>query len=266
MPGGNGQTGGGASASLEGGVKLSDLIPKYDGTSDVSQWLQQLKVAKLAAGINDVALVMPAFLRGDAFTVYANLPEDQQRSYQAIADALTTAFGVDEHVAYRELVTRRWRDGEPVDVFVADLRRLASLSSMPERSVRMAFMNGLPTRIGMAVKSTPGVKTMALVQVIELTRILMAASEVPEMGLFPEGGERAAGARTDVGAAAVASAPSRTGGGRGRSRATRPFRCFRCGEEGHMVRNCTQPRPSGQESAGDEQPRALAGSGNDAEL
>ena len=249
MPGGNGQTEGqGARSGLEGGIKLSNLIPKYDGTTDVSQWLKQLNVARVAARITDVAMVLPAFLRGNAFTVYANLPEEQQRGYQAIEDALTTAFGVDEHVAYRELVTRRWRDGEPVDVFVADLHRLASLSGMSERSVRMAFMNGLPVGIGMPVKSTPGVKTMSLVQVVELARTLMAANEAPRMEPFPEDLGRPRSGQTEVGAAAVDAAPGRARGGQGCPRMTRRrFRCFGCGEEGHMVRNCPQASNTGQD-------------------
>ena len=205
MPGGQGNGG------LEGGVKLSDLIPKFDGTTDVTQWLKQLNVAKVAAKITDVTVVMPAFLRGDVFTVFANLPDDQQQDYAAIADALTVAFGVDEHVAYRELVTRRWRSGEPVDVFVADLRRLASLASMPERSVRMAFMNGLPAKVGMQVKSTPGVKAMTLVQVVELARILMAACEIADLGPVPGNAEATWAGWTDVGVVAV-------GGGAGGSR------------------------------------------------
>ena len=61
MPRGEATSGNGG---LEGGVKLSDLIPKFDGTTNVSQWLRQLNVAKKAAGITDVATVMPAFLRG----------------------------------------------------------------------------------------------------------------------------------------------------------------------------------------------------------
>ena len=259
MPGGNDQTTGRASG-LEGGIKLSDLIPKFDGTTDVSQWLQQLNVARVAAGISDVALIMPAFLRGNAFTVYANLPEDQQRSYQAIAAALTSAFGVDEHVAYRELVARRLRDGEPVDVFVADLRRLASLADMPERSVRMAFLNGLPSRVEMAVKTAPGVKGMSMAQVIDLARVLMATSEATEARLATEAGETT---WVDIGAAA-ASGGARGGRGRPRQAGWR-FRCYRCGEEGHMVRECPQPRV-GDARRGSEMTQGQSGSENAAEL
>ena len=79
----SGSGGNGGGSTIEGGVKLSDLIPKFDGTSDVSQWLQQLDVARVAAKIADVALVMPAFLRGSAFTVYANLTDEERQGLQS---------------------------------------------------------------------------------------------------------------------------------------------------------------------------------------
>ena len=171
MPRGEGANGG-----LEGRIKLLDLIPKFDGTTDVSEWLQQLEIARVAVNVADITKVLPAFLRGDAFKVYANLPMDKKKSYEDIVEALTTAFGVDEHVAFGNLVTRHWRDGDPVEVYVAELPRLASLANVPERVVRMVLLNGLPTMIGMQLKMTPDVKAMGLDQVVALARSLMAAA------------------------------------------------------------------------------------------
>ena len=233
MPRGEGAAGG--NGGLEGGVKLSDLIPKFDGTSDVTEWLQQLEVAKVAVGIADVAKVLPAFLRGNAFTVYANLPLEKKKSYEDIAEALTTAFGIDEHVVFQDLVSRSWREGEPVDVYVATLRRLASLAGVGERVVRMVLLNGLPVRVGMPLKTTPSIKEKTLDQVVELARCLMAAaSESPQLGSFHGSMEHVAhigGPQGDVGAAAV--------GGR-------RIRCFGCSETGHFVRNC----PNGRQRKG----------------
>ena len=226
MPRGEGANGG-----LEGGVKLSDLIPKFDGTTDVSEWLQQLEIARVAVNVADIAKVLPAFLRGDAFKVYANLPLDKKKNYEDVAEALTTAFGVDEHVAFGDLVTRHWRDGEPVDVYVAELWRLASLAVVPERVVRMVLLNGLPTTIGMQLKTTPGIKAMSLDQVVALARSLMAAA----MGTFDGGPSGSVagcvslgGGPVDVGAVAAAKG--------------RRLRCFGCSKEGHFVRDCPQRR------------------------
>ena len=172
--------------------------------------------------------VLPAFLRGDAFKVYKNLPEAEKRDFQAISDALTAAFGVDEHMAFCTLVSRRWKDGESVDVYAAELKRLASVAKSDERTVRMVFMSGLPDKVGTQLKTTPGIKAMDFKQVVELAREVMAATAGPlEPG--PLLGSSAAAfvevetAPWDVGAA---SGPGK------------PLKCFYCTEEGHVVRMC----------------------------
>ena len=227
-----GSAGAAIGAVMEGGVKLSDLISRYDGSSDVTEWLDQLKIAREPARITDLTRVLPAFLRGDAFKVYKNLPEDDKRDFRAISDALTAAFGVDEHVAFCTLVSRKWKDGESVDVYAAELKRLASVAKSDVRTVRMVFMSGLPDKVGSQLKTTPGVKAMEFKQVVELAREVMAATVGPlEPG--PLLGSSAAAfvevetAPWDVGAASgPVSGPGK------------PLKCFYCTEEGHVVRVC----------------------------
>ena len=230
---------------MEGGVKLSDLISRYDGTTDVTEWLDQLKIAKEPAKISDLTRVLPAFLRGDAFKVYKNLPEEEKQDFLAIADALTAAFGMDEHVAFCTLVSRKWKEGESVDVYVAELKRLASVAGTEERTVRMVFMSGLPDRVGNQLKTTPGIKRMELKQVVELARKIMAAMVGPlEPG--PLVGSSATAMVTDatweVGAAVTA--------GQG------PLKCFYCAEEGHVVRVC--PKKQQRKTARRDPPREAA--------
>ena len=184
-------------------------------------------MATAAASITNVTKILPAFLRGDAFAVFANLPADRRASYEAISEALTTAFGMDEHVAFQELVTLRWREGEPVDVFVADLRRLASLAGVQERVVRMVLLNGLPGQVGMQIKTTPRIKTMTMDQVVTLARALMAAATGQwEQGMV-QGAVRRPGFsgvdHAEVGAVVTEG---------------RRLKCFGCLEEGHFIRNC----------------------------
>ena len=235
---------------LEGGVKLSDLISKYDGTGDVTEWLDQLQIAKEPAKITDLTQVLPAFLRGDAFKVYKNLPEEEKRDFKAIADALTTAFGVDKHVAFCELVSRKWKDGESVDVYIAELKRLASLAGSPERTVRMVLMNGLPEKVGLQLKTTPNVKEMELKQVVALARRLMAATNGPlDPGPLPGPVISVTNKRTgqwEVGAAAMQN---------------RQLKCFFCSEEGHIIRFC----PKKAQRRNQKEP-SMTGSENENEL
>ena len=242
--------------AMEGGVKLSDLISRYDGSSDVTEWLDQLQLAKEPARITDLTRVLPAFLRGDAFKVYKNLPEEDKRSVRAIADALTAAFGVDEHVAFCTLVSRKWKDGESVDVYAAELKRLASVAKSDVRTVRMVFMSGLPDKVGTQLKTTPGIKAMEFKQVVELAREVMAATAGPlEPGplLGPLLGANAAAfvevetAPWDVGAA---SGPGK------------PLKCFYCTEEGHVVRMCPKKQQRKAQARREQAREPASGSEN----
>ena len=57
---------------------------------------------------------------------------------------LLAAFSVDVYTAYELFTKRKLFDGEKADVFLAGLRRLAYLAKLPEESVRLAFVVGLP--------------------------------------------------------------------------------------------------------------------------
>ena len=53
-------------------------------------------------------------------------------------------ISVDAYTAYELFTKRKLNDGKKADVFLADLRRLAYLAKLSEESVRLAFVVGLP--------------------------------------------------------------------------------------------------------------------------
>ena len=57
---------------------------------------------------------------------------------------LLAAFSVDAYTDYELFTKRKLCDGEKADVFLADLRQLACLSTLPEEYVRLAFVVGSP--------------------------------------------------------------------------------------------------------------------------
>ena len=67
----------------------------------------------------------PLRLTGGAFAVYQQLPDADKQDVLKITKALRTAFAVDSFTAYDQFVARRLQPGETVDVFLAELRRLA---------------------------------------------------------------------------------------------------------------------------------------------
>ena len=220
--------GDGIGEGLGGGCSLSDILPKYDSKSDVTEWLENVKDAQAATGIKDMTRVISIFLVGVARTVYRRLSADKKKDMKAIEAALTSAFGMDENVAFCELVSRRWREGESVDVYYDELHLLAELASVESRVVWLVLLNGLPEKVGAELKTKTEIKTMEQDDVVDLARRIMAAAPIRSgPGPLPVGAASLLGGGTvaalEVGAAAASSIK---------------FLCFGCGEEGHWGRNC----------------------------
>ena len=150
-----------------------------------------------------------------------------------------------KHVAFCDLVSRKWKDEESVDVYIAELKRLAAVAGSEERTVRMVLLNGLPEKVGGQLKTTPGIKQMTLQQVVELARKVMAAATAPlDPGPLP--GETVAVVREvescpckagKTGAVATAATSEAAG-----AAMSGPVKCFYCAEEGHVVRVCPKKR------------------------
>ena len=122
------------------------LIPEFDGaSSDVVEWVEKFEMVCRLRGIRDMQNVIPLRLTGGAFAVYLQLSEAQKTDYKAVKTALVSAFASDGFIAFEEFVGRKLRDGESVDVYLSDLRRLAALiGGLPEKALMFAFVAGLP--------------------------------------------------------------------------------------------------------------------------
>ena len=80
--------------------------------------------------------------------MYQQLEENDKKDYDKTKEALISAFALDQYEPYEQFERRKLRPGEAVDVFVADLRRLAGLfESMPDSSLACAFVTKLPSRL-----------------------------------------------------------------------------------------------------------------------
>ena len=103
------------------------LIPEFSGdaTQNVVEWLEKAELVCNLRGIAHLESVIPLRLTGGAFAFYQQLPDADKRDSGKITKALRTAFAVDSFTAYEQFVGRRLQPGERVDVFLAELRRLA---------------------------------------------------------------------------------------------------------------------------------------------
>lgn len=122
------------------------LIPEFNGSShDVQDWLDKLELVCQLRGYSNLQTIVPLRLTGGALAVYQQLSSDDRKEYSKITEALLSAIALDRFCAYEQFVARKLGDGESVDVYLADLRRLAAMfGGIPETGLACAFVAGLP--------------------------------------------------------------------------------------------------------------------------
>ena len=157
-------------------VKLTDIISKYEGISsgDFTEWVEKLELVAALQNVSDLKSFMPLFLSGPAFAVYKQLTEEEKADYVKMKAALLSAFGVNCYVAYEQLQRRVLQENEPVDVYLADLRRLVSLMGQgaAEPLLKCAFMAGLPPDVSIQLKSVAAVEKLGLGDLIARARMM----------------------------------------------------------------------------------------------
>ena len=154
------------------------LIAEYDGTEDVVEWFTR---TELLCELNSVPImsVLPLRLTGGAFAVWAQLPLDKRASLEHVRATLFAAFAMDQYAAYEAFSRRQLMVGESVDVYLADLRRLARLfGGIPERALACAFITGLPDSVRQTIRAGSKAEDLTLADVLTRTRAVLSDERV----------------------------------------------------------------------------------------
>ncbi|KFD49690.1 hypothetical protein M514_09387 [Trichuris suis] len=115
---------------------------------------------------------MPAF--HTLAVTYLQLPDDEKKDAEKVKKALLAAFAVDPFVAYEQFSGRRLRSVESPDVFLADLRRLASLfGGVSEKALACAFVAGLPDSVRQLLRAGSRLENLGLDQILARARAVL---------------------------------------------------------------------------------------------
>lgn len=198
-------------------VKLSDLIQQFTGVGDFGEWVLKLELVATLQGITTLETFLPLFLSGGAFAVYNGLSVEKKKDYKKLKQALLDAFSLSPFKAFGAFKSRQLEVGESVDVFVADLKRLAGLvdSNVNESWIKWAFVNGLPQDASEQMLTLTALDKMGLEDVVVKARTVMESRNV---------------------SCVVVATDKADGNGNGNG--TRKVKCYTCGREGHVARNC----------------------------
>lgn len=230
-------------------VKLGDLIRNFDGDGCVETWLDKVKLVCQMQGISDVSQVIPLFLEGPAFAVFKQLDSATKKDAGLLETALLSAFAMNAFQAYDELRVRGWRDNEPVDVFLAELQRLASLADIKDDNLlKCAFVVGLPMAVSAQLRASAQISKLTLSGLVQHARILMTeftnvGGSVAAAGRIARGGD----ASMRGGQAQSVSSGDWSFKQRQDRRRGREIICFFCGLGGHIARLC--PKRADQQCA-----------------
>ena len=219
-------------------VKFSDMVGQFRGNEDFSEWLKKFELVLTLQGMtSSFEKVLPLFLTGEAFAVYDGLTDKEKNDYEALKSALTKAFSPNKFSAYEAFVSRRLVQGEAVDVYLSELRRLGRLVSkdLPEEWLKCAFVNGLPDDVKLQLKAATAVDSMAVAAVVERARIILSVMDSAAGMMAKSVGGRAGEAKKP---------PKETRG------------CFICGETTHFARKCPRRRKMTCFACGEEGHRA----------
>ena len=103
------------------------MIPEFNGFltgPSMVEWFEKAECVCRLCKIKEPALVIPLRLTKGDYAVYQQIRDDAD--LEEIKQALYAAFGADPFVAWRQFTKQRLEPGKTVDVYLADLRRLAA--------------------------------------------------------------------------------------------------------------------------------------------
>ena len=184
-------------------------------------------------------------LSGGAYAVYQQLSEEKRADFASIKDVLYTAFALSPVMAYKQFTARRLRPGETVDVYLAELSKLATqFGGMTERDLVCAFIAGLPEHAENLLQATTRVEDLPISEILARTRALLkdslagtestaAAAQLPE---------RQKKGVTALRRCYVCQEPNQMAQDcprrHGSPRSPKILICYQCKRQGHIAWNC----------------------------
>ena len=243
-------------------VKLTDIVRKYvdcDTSGDFADWIERLElVAALQKTEDSLASILPLLLDGPAFAVYKQMPEDTRKDYEKVKKGILTAFGVDCYAAYEEFRNRVLREGESVDVFLSDLKRLAMLIGVEANAakpiVKCAFVAVLPVDVKSQLKSAVELEKLELNAVATRARVILSTRGNGDISCASGAPRRVRGSCYACGKVGhmAKDCPSRHADSMHGRRAHEKvsLTCYACGQRGHIAKNCEGPLSAGKGQGG----------------
>lgn len=225
-------------------------LPRYNGETALDGYLVQVEMAAELGGWSpeETALQVALSLEGGALQVLSDLRPEERRSWPLIQEALRRRFGrriYAEH-AREQLINRRRLDSESLGSYAADILQQTRQGypdlekAIQEKLALQAFIRGLrPARLREHICVHSHNSWAAVLEEAERVEpILSVKNTAPGVRLYANQACTESDEEDNL-RQATAVQPRAPSGGRRRRRPE----CYRCGELGHLARDCPAPAP-----------------------
>ncbi|KAJ8911359.1 hypothetical protein NQ315_011652 [Exocentrus adspersus] len=226
-------------------------VPTYDGKASWNTYLRQFEAVVRNWREEDKATSLIAALRGEALEVLRTITEASP-NYATLTSALERRYGDAhlQHVYQAQLRSRRQRFEETLQQYEADISRMVNLAypTAPAEVIEQlsvsSFIEGLrDPEIGQLVRlARPKTISEALAQALEIE----AAKEASRFAINPYQGRDKKMKITDgnlIDLLLELLQQFKNGQNLGRctpNGGRKPIRCWTCGAEGHVRKQCPQ--------------------------
>ena len=161
------------------------LIPEFDSSPtdpSIVEWFADFEqVCKLFRNKEPSMVILLRLTKG-AYAVYQQLGDDAD--LEKIKCALYTAFGTDPFIAWKQFVRWQLKPSETVDVYLADLRKLAvPFGGATDHILECAFLAGLPDDISRLLRSSSRLDELGIDELLARTRNILKDTELVASGV-----------------------------------------------------------------------------------
>ena len=150
------------------------LIPEYNGTTSVVDWLKRVDLICKLSGVDKVEQVIPLRLAGGAFDVYQQLSDADKINVTRVKAAPCRAFALDPCEAYKQFSRCTLRLDESVDEFYVALKKLSSLfRGVLDQTLKYALMAGLPAHTQELLRASADIDSIQTESILSRARAVV---------------------------------------------------------------------------------------------